>query len=452
MQFNKLIEFRHSLYSCFVRAGDALFEACDALLSDPSARTFAELSLAAGWRRRWPSLYAAFRDGAINRSALRRTFVGAAPAPSLGKRLLLGVDASAVPRPESPTARDRTYQYVHNLPECTAPVTSGWNFSAVVVLPEPTSSWTYVLDQLRIPSEQTAGETAAEQLTALVPELPVRPVLVGDRYYGSARFVRRTAQVNCDKLLRIPGNRVFYRPAPPKTGRRGAPKKDGTSFKCPDAHTHGAPTRRWQGTDDHDQLLEVTAWAGLHYKTCRSVTLAVIRVVRHGATNKKRDPRVSWFIWVGPDLLPLSEVWPTYRRRYGQEHGFRFAKQDLLWLEPHFRTPEQFQRWTDVMAAAQNQLCLARPAVEAGRYPWEAQARAATPRQVRRALPRILAQLGTPAQPPQPRGKSPGRKPGTSVTLAPRYAVVYKNTAKRRLRPRARAHSAPNVIFKVLRN
>lgn len=432
MQFNKLIEFRHALYACFTRAQDGLFEACDALVSHPTAQSFAELSLAVCWRRRWPSLYAAFRDGVIDRASLRRTFAKAAPMSTTGQRLLLGVDASAVPRSESPTARDRTYQYVHNLPECSAPVTVGWSFSAVVVLPEPTSSWTYVLDHLRIPSPQSAGETAAEQLTAVVPELPVRPVLVGDRYYGSARFVGRTAQVACDKLLRVPSNRVFYRPAPRRTGRRGAPKKDGTAFKCRDKRTHGKPTRTWSGSDEHHQRLEVAAWAELHYKQCRSVTLTVIRVTRHGATNKKRDPRVSWFIWVGPEPIPLQDVWPTYRRRYGQEHGFRFEKQDLLWLEPHFRTPEQFQRWTDIMVAAQNQLVLVRPLTEACRYPWEAPGRAATPRQVRRAMGRILTQLGTPAQPPQPRGKSPGRKPGAKVTPAPRYPVIYKNTTKYR--------------------
>ena len=432
MQFNKLIEFRPSLYASFTRSPDALFEACDALLSHPTAQTFAELSLATCCRRRWPSLYAAFQDGAIDRTALRQTFISGTPAPAAGKRLLLGVDASAVLRPESPTARDRTYQYVHNLPDCTAPVAVGWSFSAVVVLPDPTSSWTYVLDQSRIPSDQSAGEIASEQLAALVPGLPVRPVLVGDRYYGSARFVRRTAEVACDKLLRVPGNRVFYRPAPPKTGRRGAPKKDGTPFRCRDKRTHGTPTQLWSGTDEHGQLIEVTAWANLHYKTSRSIPVTLIRVVRHGATDKKRDPRVSWFIWVGGDPIPLAEVWPTYRRRYGQEHGYRFDKQDLLWTEPRLRTPEQFQRWTDVMAAAHNQLVLARPLVEACRYPWEAQSRVATPRQVRRAMGRILAQLGTPAQPPQPRGKSPGRMPGVKATRVPRYPVVYKNTPKQR--------------------
>lgn len=119
----------------------------------------------------------------------------------------------------------------------------------------------------------------------------------------------------------------------------------------------------------------MAAWAHLHYKPCRDVPVTIIRVIRHGATGKKRDPRVSWFVWLGLELLPLAEVWPTYRRRYSQEHGFRFEKQDLLWTAPRLRTPEQFQRWTDIVAAARNQLYLARDTVAAQRYPWEAQHR-----------------------------------------------------------------------------
>jgi hypothetical protein len=429
MNLNTLRRFRQALYQALCHAKEALFEACDALVSEPAAQGFAELSLSPRWRR-WPSLYAAFHDGGIDRARLRALFASHVPLPRASQRLVLGVDVSTVARPESPTARDRPYQYVHNLPECRAPVTVGWGFSAVVVLPETPSSWTYLLDNQRVPSDCTAAQVAAEQLAAIAPLLLVRPVLLGDRYYGSAAFVQATATIPCDKLLRIPGNRVFSRPAPPPTGKRGAPRKDGTPFKCRDARTHGKPTATWKGRDEHGQRLEVAAWAHLHCKQCRDVTVTIIRVIRHGATGKKRDPRVSWFGWLGLELLPLADVWPAYRRRYSQEHGFRFEKQDLLWTAPRLRTPEQFQRWTDIVAAARNQLVLARDVVAAQRYPWEAPQRAATPRQVRRAMSQILAQLGTPASPPQPRGKSPGRQRRTKVKPAQRYAVVYKASAK----------------------
>jgi hypothetical protein len=430
MQFNTLNQFRHAVYPCFHRAQDALFETCDALLTEPAARTYAELSLSPRFTRQWPSLYAALKDGVIDRSALQRVLAHYAPSPTADQRLLLGADSTGIARPESPTAKDRTYLYVHNLPKGCAPVTVGWNFSSIVVLPEPTSSWTYVLDNQRIPSRTTAGHMAATQLGEVVPLLPVRPIMVADRYYGSAKFVCATADVACDKLLRIPGNRVFYRPAPRHTGRRGAPKKGGKPFKCKDARTHGNPSATWQGTDEHGHGVEVAAWSGLHYKQCRGVTLTVLRVTRHGASGKKRDPRVSWFVWIGRELIALAEVWKTYRRRYGHDHGFRYDKQDLLWLEPRVRTPEQFQRWTDLVAVGRDQLVLARPEVEAQRHPWDSKTRPTTPRQVRRSMGAILAKLGTPAQQPQPRGKSPGRPHGAKIKLAPRYKVVFKGTER----------------------
>jgi hypothetical protein len=427
MQFNTLKEFRHAIYPCFQRAQDALFETCDALLTEPAARTYAELSLSSRFTRRWPSLYAALKDGCIDRVTLQRVVAQFAPAPSPSARLLLGLDATGVARPESPTAKDRTYLYVHNLPKGHAPATAGWSFSSLVVLPESPSSWMYVLDNQRIPSTTTAGQMGADQLSAVVPHLRERPLLVADRHYGSAKFVSATAAIECDKLLRIPGNRVLYRPAPRhRKHQRGAPKKDGMPFKCKDARTHRKPTATWQGRDDQGHRLEVAAWSGLHYKQCRAVTLTVIRVIRQSASNKKRDPRISWFIWVGRQLIPLQHVWKIYRRRYGHEHGFRFDKQDLLWLEPRVRTPEQFQRWTDVVAIGRNQLVLARAEAKVQWQPWDAQERPVTPRQVRRSMGAILTKLGTPAQSPQRRGKSPGRSRGARIKSAPRYKVVYK--------------------------
>ncbi len=56
-----------------------------------------------------------------------------------------------------------------------------------------------------------------------------------------------------------------------------------------------------------------------------------------------------------------------------------------------------------------------------------------TPRQVRRVMPAILAQLGTPAMEPKPRGKSPGWRKGTPRTPAPRFAVIKKPKRRRHI-------------------
>jgi len=426
MDFTPLPTFRQEAYRCFRRAADALFEVVDALLTEDRARSFVELSQAPSCQRQWPSLYAALSDGRIDRAALRRLFVRTLPRPVAGTRLVLGLDTSPIHRPAAPTLADRTLVYSPNLPAGTTPVRPGWSFSTVAVLPDPPSSWTYVLDNARVPSTATATTVGARQLATLLPLLAERPLLLGDGHYGSAAWVVATARLPCDQLLRTKRDRVLYRPAPPRTGKRGAPKKDGARFKGSDPTTHGSPDAEWAGTDAAGHALTVTAWTGLHLKSCRDVAITVLRVTRAGAAGTARDPHESWFWWLGGDLPPLATVPNLYARRFGLEHGDRFDKQALLWEAPRLRTPARFQRWTDLVALAHNHLVLARPQATVSHRPWEAITRPVTPPQVRRAMGRILVQVGTPARPPRPRGKSPGRAPGTVVPPAPRYPVIRK--------------------------
>lgn len=265
----------------------------------------------------------------------------------------------------------------------------------------------------------------------MLPLLPCRALLLGDGYYGSVTFLLLLADLPCDVLLRFAKNRVLFHPAPPKTHKRGAPKKDGARFACHDETTHGTPDAFWHGTNAEGQEVQVSVWPGLHFKKARDIIVSVIRVVCPCAKNTDRDPRTTWFLWRGQDMPPLSEIPGLYRRRYSQEHGYRVDKQNLLWEQPRLRTPEQFQTWTDVVAATRNLLFLVRPLAQATRQPWESSKRPMTPPQTRRSMGTILQQLGTPARKPQPRGKSPGRRVGTIVEKAPTYKVVYKATNKK---------------------
>lgn len=425
MNCNILAGFRKRIYGCFRRASDALMDALDALSTDTAARSFIELSLSAFFRRNWPSLYAAFKDGMIDRPAMQKVFCAYAPIPQQGERLVIGVDASSIPRPESPTARDRTYVHVPNMPEGVTPVVPGWQFSTLSVLPKQTSSWTYVLDNRRVPSDKTQGEIAAEQLKEVVALLPVRPLLEGDSYYGSVAFLLLTADIACDKLARLPSNRVLYRPAPPKTGKRGAPRKDGDVFRLGDPKTHGQPDEHAERPDEAGKRIEVDCWSNLHFKRARHIRVSVLRVTRHGAQGTKRDPRVSWFEYVGEGTTPVEEVPTYYGRRYSLEHAYRVDKQDLFWASARLRTPEQMQVWTDIVACARNQLNLSRQLGDA-RQPWENKSRPATPQQVRRAMTGIIGKLGTPARLCQLRGKSPGRRVGQVVRRSERFKTVYK--------------------------
>src|SRR4029077_6489966 len=145
-------------------------------------------------------------------------------------------------------------------------------------------------------------------------------------------------------------------------------------------------------------------------------------------SNTERDPRVSWFVWIGDPEVNLISIRLGYVLRFSHEHGYRFQKQSLLWDQPRLRTPEQFERWTHLVAIAHNHLVWARDLVEPDLRPWENRHRPATPQQVHRAMGRFLPSLGTPARSPQPRGKSPGRAKGTKIGKAQRFSVVKKLT------------------------
>ena len=433
MDCSTLVAFRAALFACLTRAAAALFDLADALLTDVTARSFVELSQSLAFRRQWPSVYAALKDGVMDRAALQQAFVAHMPPVPAGQRLMLGLDTSPIRRPDAHTSADRSMVYWPNLPHDATPVVAGWSFSALVVLPQPVSSWTYMLDHQRVATTASAVSVGAAQLRAVLPLLPQRPLGLRDRHYSRAPWLVATADLALDQFIRARRDQVLYRPPPPRTGQRGRPALDGARFQGSDLTTHGPPEATWSGRDRHDRPISLACWPQLHIRKARAVAITVVRVTRAAATDSKRDPRESWFWWLGGPLPPLAEVATFYPHRFGQEHGYRTDKQQLLWDAPHVRTPAQMQCWTDLVAMVRNQLVLARPLVSAERRPWEATTRPATPQQVRRALSRIIPQLGTPAPAPQPRGKAPGRAAGATVKRAQRHPVVRKGTKRKAL-------------------
>ncbi len=77
--------FRDSLYRCFDRRADALFELADAILTADVVPSPVHLSLEAAHRRGWGSLYAALSRGRIDAEALR-ALLGRHPLATEGER------------------------------------------------------------------------------------------------------------------------------------------------------------------------------------------------------------------------------------------------------------------------------------------------------------------------------------------------------------------------------
>lgn len=426
LNFNTWNQVRHQTYGCFGRSADALFEMADALSGDPSARSLPEVSLSPHFRRKWPSVYEALEDGCIDQARWSQVWTKALLAEHQGS-VWVSIDSTSIARPEAETSPDRGIIYVPNLPHAKRPVSVGWQFSTVMLLPPDRSSWGAILSQRRIATSETAIEVAIEQVECLLPQLGPSARLLADRWYVSGPFIQACQRLQVGALLRCKRNRKLYRPAPPKApGKRGTPRKDGALFQGSKQETWGEPDEQWQGEDSEGKLQVVQAWHHLHFRQTRQVEVSMYRVVRMGAKETRRDPRESWFVWVGPGLLPLAEIASTYQHRFSHEHTYRFLKQDLLWTKVRVRTPSQFERWSVIVATAMNQLVLARTLGQALYRPWERRRESVTPRQVRRVMAMILMQVGTPAFPPKPRGKARGRTKGVRIRAAPRYEVVRK--------------------------
>ncbi len=152
---------------------------------------------------------------------------------------------------------------------------------------------------------------------------------------------------------------------------------DGPLFQGSRQETQGEAEAAWESQDEGGKTIKVTRWSGLHLRQARQLSLAVFRVEREGAKGSKRDPKISWFVSFNA-AIPLEHVASHYKRRFSHEHGYRFLKQDLLWTGVHVRTPEQFERWSVLVAVAFNQLVLARELGQASYRPWEPTARPAT--------------------------------------------------------------------------
>lgn len=442
--YNTLADFRNGLYKCFGNGKDGLMDACDVLACEPNLRSFASISLSSFFGRRWPSLYEMFDDAVINQEALTRLFIQSMPPTPTGTRRLIAGDVTSILRPESPTARDRSMVHVSNLPKSAKPVLPGWQFATLVALPDKPSSWATILKNRRVPSDKKSTEAMADLMKASAPLLSKDTIVLLDGAFGNATFVNLVHEISICKLMRIANNRILYRqknlvplePIEPSAKRppgRPKSKKEETPFYLNKSETHGPPDEHCNLKDDHDRDIEVDCWHNLHFASCSNASLSVIRIARQSGPDTKRQPRIIWLVYQGPVAMPpLKEAPGCYRRRYGIEHVYRFAKQELLWTEPRLRTPEKFQTWTDILSSAYNAISIAREYHQEVRLPWAKPNVEATPQQVRAGLAPIIAKLGTPARRAQPRGKSPGRLRGAIVEKAKRYDVVVKQAVKRK--------------------
>lgn len=258
----------------------------------------------------------------------------------------------------------------------------------------------------------------------------------------------------CQILVRLRAGRSFYGDPslsePP--ANIGRPRRHGPKMmKCNDPSTWPEPSAEYECEDSGYGAVRVRrSWAGMHPKVAshegrgsRGPLPIVVGTLcfgggREAAPGREATRAAGVVAVVGrPRGDPegtepeLGLLWRAYARRFDLEHTLRFLKQTFGWTNPRFRYPEQADLWTWLVVAAFTQLRLGRASVTDMRLPWERHYEAGrlTPVGVHRVVWTLLGKLGTPAKPPKPCGRSPGRPKGRRFSGRARLYPAVKKSA-----------------------
>jgi DDE superfamily endonuclease len=425
-----LRQFRQAVYQTLGHRKDTLFELMEAAVVSPGPANLVHLSLAAPFRRRWPSACDALADGQVSPARCRALLHASVPEPPAPARPLWAGDGTVWPRPAAATSPARTYGHFASpgIPQDSLIV--GWEYDWLFALPAAGGSWVLPLDvRRRAPGSGTPTELAIRQLRAGLARRPpgaARPVALYDSQYDPVSFAR--AGLAADVLVRLRTRRKVFGPPGPYRGRGPRPKH-GPVFKLWDPSTQPAPARRAELDDPTHGRVRVEVWPEQHVQGAHDAPFAVVRVQVARLPRRGTAPQPLWLAWVGGELpADLLDLWRWYGARFTAEHGFRFLKQDLGWTTVRPRDPRAADRWSWLLVLALWQLWLARNLVADRRLPWERPLppERLTPGRVRRALGLELSRVGTPARPVRRRGISPGRRPGERPGPRTRYPVARR--------------------------
>jgi len=470
IHISQLEQFRQELYAAFDLRRDALMELIDAVSSTSNAHSVVELSLSPFFRREYSSVHDAiahfFRPSEPKKTeeARReweqkwvRLLAPYLPEPRRRKFWLFGTDVVPIPRVFAQTLADRTFVYQPNtVVRGNKPVTIGHQYSHLVFFPEQVDAddppWVVPLVVRRVHSDEKATSMWGEQIKVLMEDesLPFHKSLcvhVGDSVYSAVTALGPVIEQAYDNLVnvaRASSNRVFYRQhlSVKELCGQGHPTWYGERFDLKNSSTWAKPDQVQETTFTSRKKriyrVRLEGWHNLLMRGKQGFPMqqhpfTLIRVRMLDEQGRPVHERTLWLIVMGKRRheLSLVEAWEAYTQRYDVEHFFRFGKQRLLMAA--YQTPdvEHEENWMWIVALANTQLWLARNVATSLPRPWErylpaAKSHTASSSTVQRDWGRIIRQIGTPAQPPKPRGKSPGRAKEKRQPSRKRHPVIKK--------------------------
>lgn len=156
-----LSRLRTDFYDCLTARADALFEPADAALcTDGPVRSSVDLALAPEHRRGHGALHAGLNRGRMDVVQLRRALAGAPLPRAAGGRLVVAVDVSPCLRPDAGTVPDRSFCHTFGRGNAKHQMMPGRPYSVVVALETGRTSWSALLDAVRLDPGADLAATA----------------------------------------------------------------------------------------------------------------------------------------------------------------------------------------------------------------------------------------------------------------------------------------------------
>jgi hypothetical protein len=242
--------------------------------ADGPVRALAGLSLAPEHRRGHGALYDAVNCGQIAIGRLRRSLAGL-PLPRVGGgRLVLAADVSNWLRPGAATSPGRLFCHVYGRGKGQPQMIPGWPYSVIAAVESGRTSWTAVLDAIRLGPGDDQTEVTAAQVRDVVARLIAAGhwqdgdpgiLVVFDAGYDVTRLAYLLADLPVDLLGRLRSDRVMQLPVPPhRPGTNGRPRKHGRALALSDPATWPEPRITTRTATARYGMAVTAAWDRVH--------------------------------------------------------------------------------------------------------------------------------------------------------------------------------------------
>jgi len=234
-----------------------------------------ELSLLAEHQRGYGSLYGALNHGQLDTNALR-DLLASLPLSRFDGRIVLTVDVSPWLRSDAACSPERLFCLVHGRNGRSSDhVVPGWPYSFVAALTLDRTSWTQVLDVVRLGPVDDAAAVTADQLRAVVERLIAAGqcqrddpdiLVVMDAGYDVMRLAWVLRDLPVELVGRLRSDRVLRLPKPPRVyaPKGGRPPKHRAEFRLAKPETWPEPAVVTMNDTPRYGKAEARAWDRVH--------------------------------------------------------------------------------------------------------------------------------------------------------------------------------------------